>query len=231
MKTLVIAGAGGFGKEAAWLVDDVNAASNSGPVWNIMGYVDDDDRKWGSDLYGYKILGKPEQIAEAHPGAEVWYHCTLGIGSQREAMAKRLDALGWHAATLIHPSVICARDAKIGAGVYIAAFSVISCNTTIGNHVVVNHRVAIGHDACVDDFATICAGAQVNGACKIGRMAFIGSNASVVQCRAVGPNAVVAANSLAVQSVPPGVSVLGVPARKIGTFGGVSLGDERRKHE
>lgn len=38
MKDLIIIGAGGFGREVAWLVEEIN---NKQPKWNIVGFVDD----------------------------------------------------------------------------------------------------------------------------------------------------------------------------------------------
>ncbi len=44
MRKLYIIGAGGFGREVAWLVDRINS---TGPVWRLQGFVDDDQRKHG----------------------------------------------------------------------------------------------------------------------------------------------------------------------------------------
>ena len=38
MKDIVIIGAGGFGREVAWLIEDINKVNNE---WNIVGFVDD----------------------------------------------------------------------------------------------------------------------------------------------------------------------------------------------
>ena len=57
MRNLFIVGAGGFGREAIWTVERINA-SESSPKWNIIGYADDDP-KWekGGNFEGYPILG------------------------------------------------------------------------------------------------------------------------------------------------------------------------------
>ena len=38
MKDIVIIGAGGFGREVAWLIESINEVANE---WNIVGFVDD----------------------------------------------------------------------------------------------------------------------------------------------------------------------------------------------
>ena len=42
MKDLVIIGAGGFAREVAWLVEEINKEK---PSWNLIGYIDEDPDK------------------------------------------------------------------------------------------------------------------------------------------------------------------------------------------
>jgi FlaA1/EpsC-like NDP-sugar epimerase len=52
MKNIVIAGAGGFGRETAWLIRQIN---ESQATWNLLGYYD--DQKEGTVLDGLPVLG------------------------------------------------------------------------------------------------------------------------------------------------------------------------------
>jgi sugar O-acyltransferase (sialic acid O-acetyltransferase NeuD family) len=214
MKDLLIVGAGGFGAEAAWVAEDMNAAGLS-PPWNILGYIDDNPAKTGVQSYAYRVLGSPEQVGDSLGHEKIWYFCAIGDNAARRRMAARLSALGWRTATLIHPSAVRAKNAVIGEGTYIGALSIVSPNCTIGRHVIVNQRASIGHDAWIGDFCNICPGGQVNGFCRLERGSLLGSNASLYQGVSVGENAVVGANSLAIRNVAPDTSVLGVPAREI----------------
>lgn len=214
MRNLIIFGGGGFGAEAAWVAEDVNAAAGQ-PEWNILGYVDDDPQKHGCEFYGYRVLGTAEQIARQGDCRDTWYYCAVGNNAVRRELAARLDGLGWRAATLIHPSVIRAKNVVVGEGTYVGPLSTLSPNCTVGRHVIVNQRVAIGHDAVVGDFSNLCPGAQINGACRVGKYALIGSNSSIIQGRLVGESAVLGSNSVAIRSVDAGITVLGVPAKRI----------------
>lgn len=210
MKNIVVVGAGGFGTEAIWVLEEMNRSS--GKVWNILGYVDDDRRKKDQIYYDYRNLGIPEEVAESLKQQEIWYYCAIGDNSVRMKVVERLDNLGWHPAILIHPSVIFARNISIGEGTYIGAGSVICPNAVIGRHVLINTRAAIGHDAVIADFSQICPGGQINGACKVGRGALVGSNASILPGKSVGDGAIVGGNAQVVRSVKPGSTVNGVPA-------------------
>src|SRR5271166_2955284 len=56
---LVVVGAGGFAQEVVWAVHKANQIN---PVYDILGYVDDDARKKGAVVYGSKVLGTPDQL-------------------------------------------------------------------------------------------------------------------------------------------------------------------------
>ena len=83
MRDLFIVGAGGFGREAIWTAERINAAENE-PKWNIIGYADDDPKwKKGDNYEGYPILGTVEDVSRDYPGASVF----IAIGSN----VKRAD--------------------------------------------------------------------------------------------------------------------------------------------
>lgn len=212
MKNIVVIGAGGFGAEAIWVLEDMNRLNSKALGWNIIGYVDDDTSKKDKVYYDYKTLGSPEELAVTYEGEEVWYYCAIGNNTTRANIVQRLDNLGWHAAILIHPSVILARNISIGEGTYIGAGSIICPNAVIGKHVLINTRAAIGHDAVVEDFSQICPGAQINGNCKVGRRALIGSNASIFPGISIGEGATVGGNSQVIRIVKANKTVNGVPA-------------------
>lgn len=212
MKKIVIMGAGGFGSEAIWVLEEMNKICMASDPWEILGYVDDDMFKNGKTFYDYITLGSPEKVAERYRDQDLYYYCAIGKNAIRFSVSQRLDSLGWKAATLVHPSVIFARNVSIGEGTYIGAGSVVCPNATIGKHVIINTRVAVGHDSVLGDFSQACPGAQINGFCRIGNNAFIGSNASILPEKSVGENATVGANSQVVRSVKNGSTVNGVPA-------------------
>lgn len=45
MKNLYIIGAGGCGREIAWLVERIN---NVEATWNLKGFIDDNESCWGT---------------------------------------------------------------------------------------------------------------------------------------------------------------------------------------
>ena len=215
MKKIVIMGAGGFGAEAIWALEEMNKLEPSSENWNILGYVDDDKSKKGKFFYSYKTLGAPGEVAKNYPGERLWYFCAIGDNDTRSNIVKCLDELNWKAATLIHPSAIMAKNIEIGEGSYIGPASVICPNVTIGKHVLINTRAAIGHDTVMEDFSQACPGAQINGFCVVGCSSFIGSNASIIPGIRIGERAIVGSNSQVLRAVKNDITVNGVPAIKV----------------
>lgn len=184
-------------------------------TWNILGCCDDNPEIRHTQIGGYPVLGPPDQLSRELVG-EVWFHCAIGRNRVREKVALRMSALGWIPATLIHPSVIIGRGVEVGSGCYIGAGTVLAPEATIGDYVLINTLAGIGHHSTVADFAQVCPGARVNGTCRVDKYAFLGSNSSLQPGIVVGEGACVGANSYAIRSVAPLVTVMGVPARIVG---------------
>ena len=58
MKDVVIIGAGGFAREVAWLIEEINKKNEQ---WNILGFIDDNTENIGKSLNGYKIIGNTDE--------------------------------------------------------------------------------------------------------------------------------------------------------------------------
>jgi sugar O-acyltransferase (sialic acid O-acetyltransferase NeuD family) len=206
---LIVIGAGGLGQEVLWAARRLNAYR---PVFDIVGFCDDDPTKSGQLWLGYRVLGTPEEVAAAGLTSVVFV-CGIGSNGTREAVVGRAHTLGWTPGVVVDPSVIVADGAAVGPGTYIGAGSILSPNAKVGAHVIVNHHCSIGHDSVLEDFVQISPGSRVSGASVIARGAFLGSNAVVAPMRRVGRNAVLAAGSFAMKDVPDGTTAIGVPAR------------------
>lgn len=210
---LVIIGAGGLGVEAAWAAAEMSriAGQSGTELWNIAGFADDDATKAGTLVSGYPVIGSLSQVAEIL-GHDVFYHCAIGSNAVRQKLVTEAEALGWTAATVIHPSASIAENTTIGEGTYVAAGVCICPTAKLGKHVIVNMHASIAHDTLVKDYAQLCPGVRVSGFCQIGEHAFLGSNASVAPKKTVGAFAKVAAGSAVLRNVKPNSIVVGVPA-------------------
>ncbi len=217
-RELVIVGAGGYGSVAASVADDINALASKHDQeapWDVVGYADSDATKRGRLHAGRAVHGTIEEMGRDFHGRDLWFFCAIGENDVRAKIVRIAEEFGWKPATLVHPTAVLASNVEIGAGSYIGPVSVISVNTRIGAHVIIDMHVSIGHDAVLKDFCAVFPGARISGCCCLGEYALVGSNATLLPGTRVGDRAVVGASSLAGGVVEPDTTILGVPARII----------------
>jgi sugar O-acyltransferase (sialic acid O-acetyltransferase NeuD family) len=215
---LIIVGAGGLAAEGLWVAESMNqaaAAAGRPAPWNILGCCVYDPGLYPDEILSYRVLGTPQDVARSRAGEALCYMCSVGDNRIREQEVALAESFGWQAAILIHPSCQTAPNAVIGRGTYLAAGSVVCSNTRIGCHVVINNHVSVGHDSVMGDFSQACPGSRISGKCKVGRSAFLGTNATLLPGVTLGERAVLGANSVAICDVEPDVTVVGIPAKTV----------------
>lgn len=119
-------------------------------------------------------------------GYTIYYIIGFGGLNRRLCIEKIKKYKNFIPFTIIHPSAIIAKSAKIGKGCYIHPNTTISTNAKIGNHCVINYNASIGHDSNISDNVLVQPGARVSGNCKIGRDTLIGSNSFIFQKIKIG---------------------------------------------
>lgn len=206
-RSLYIFGAGGFGREVAWLAEQT----------------------WGGQVQLRFLVDRPEYLREPvngipvelvsaiEPPDDARFLVALGDPAARRAAALALAAKGMRPATLVHPRVEMSRFVEMGPGTVVCANSVLTCNLVLGAHVQVNLACTIGHDAVIEDFSTLSPGVNISGCVHLESGVFVGTNACIINGKTdrplrIGAGAVVAAGACVTKDVPPHALVAGVPA-------------------
>ena len=196
-RDIMIVGAGGWGREAVWTLERINAKE---PTWNVIGFADDDPAKAKGSLEGYPMLGSVEKASKDHPGAAVYV--AVGDNAVREKIYRRLR--GHDFPVIIDPSAEVAPTAELRHGVFVGPQAVVSVGAELGKFAIVNARAGVGHDNRLGDFAQVCPGATLGGHATLGAHAYVGSNATVAPGVTVGANAKIAAGTPAYADVADG---------------------------
>ena len=205
MQRMVIIGAGGFGREAAWVIERINAAK---PTFEVLGFCDDAADKQDGACGAYPLLGAFCKIKDLF-GA-VGFFCAIGNNRVRQAVTAEARTLGHEPVTVADVNAVVAPDVKIGDGSFIGIGSVVSVGASIGEGVIVNHQVCVGHDVAVGGFAQLCPGVCVSGGCEIGEGALLGTLAGTIPLKRVGAWATVGAGVTTLRDVENGASIVRV---------------------
>ena len=132
MKKLYIIGAGGFGREVAWLVERINEKA---PTWDLQGFIDDNESIHGNVEDDYKVLGGCDYLGKQQ--GDIWCVCAVGSARVRKQIIEKVSSYkNVHFATLIDPSVIYSKRIAIGEGCIVCAGTILTVDITIGKHVI-----------------------------------------------------------------------------------------------
>ena len=214
MKDLIIVGAGGFGREVAWFVERINKRS---PTWNLLGFIDDDERIRGAVINSYKVLGNTTEVID-YPGA--YFVCAVGSSKTREKIVDKVKDVNPNIkfGVVIDPSAEKSDLVTIDEGTIVCPHAIITVNVVIGAHVIVNYDSTVGHDATINDFATLYPAVNISGMTNIGRCVELGTGTQIIQGKTVGDYTIVGAGSVVVKNLPSKCMAVGCPSNPIKFF-------------
>jgi UDP-perosamine 4-acetyltransferase len=170
----------------------------------------------GTMVDGVPVVGGDDRLAELlvdGVGA-----AAIGVGGThdngpRERLFERVRALGFELPAVVHPMAHVA--GRLGEGCVVLAAAVVGPGAVVGRNAIVNTGAIAEHDCLVEDHAHVATGAVLGGGVRIRRGAHVGLGARVLNGVTVGEYAIVGAGAVVLRDVPPGVTVVGVPARPL----------------
>ncbi|MFN5169257.1 MAG: acetyltransferase [Cyclobacteriaceae bacterium] len=208
-KPIAIYGAGGFGRETALLVQQINAAN---PQWDFLGFFDDGLPR-GSRVGDALVLGG---IEDALASDVENLALAIADGGIRSKLFETLKWKGFRFPTLIHPSVnLGSTRNRIGQGCLISAGSIFTSDVVVDEFVIINLAVTIGHDVHLHSFSSVMPACHLSGNVIVKSGAYLGTGAKILQGVTIGEATKVGAGSVVLHNVPAGVTAVGVPARII----------------
>lgn len=194
---LAVYGAGGFALQILGMVEAVAASGTT------VCFVD--DRRAGEDLFRIAVRAL-ETIPE-----DAEFVIAIANPSARRLIVERLARFS----SLRAATSLVSPHALVGEGAILCDNTIVEAGVRIGAHFHGNIYAYVAHESVIGDCVTFAPRVNCNGRVTIGDEAYIGTGAFLKQGITIGAGAVVGMGSVVLGDVPPGVTVVGNPARKI----------------
>ncbi len=209
MKDIVIIGAGGVGRETAWIIEQINIRK---PTWNIIGFVDDNEEIRNSEINGYRVIGNLSYLKNLEN--KPYVIIAIANYKVKKSIVNNLEDR-FQFATIIHPDVYLNRTIEIGKGSIVYPGVIMTTNISIGNHVIVSPKCGIGHDSVIKDYVSLLWNVNISGFDVIEEGVLVGSGATIIQGKSIGRGAVVGAGGVVIRDIDRQSINVGVPTVKL----------------
>ena len=209
MRNLLIIGAGKFGREVyAWARQSREYETS----WNIKGFLDCRPEILNGLKYDVPIISSAEDYS---PQSDDLFVCAIAEPNIKKTLCEIIKRRGGLFCNIVHPTVVMGENVKLGVGVILCPYAVISCDAEIGDFVSINLHTAVGHDVKIGDCCQINPHTSLGGGAILKAGVTIGSNVCILPDAVVEEGSVVGAGSVVLRRVPPHHTVFGVPAKLV----------------
>lgn len=205
---LYIIGSGDVGKFVAYNFDIFHSTG-----FEISGFLDDDETKWGKTVCGYPILGGINLINEQTE--KVGVLISIAHPQTKKKVSDKIDFNKVLSPSLIAKNSWLSKEVIVGRGVIIYPGVTINYHSVIQDHVIINMNCAIGHNCTISKYTTLAPGASLGGYTFIEENVSMGINAATKQAIRIGKNTIVGGMSMVIKDLPADITAVGVPARII----------------
>jgi sugar O-acyltransferase (sialic acid O-acetyltransferase NeuD family) len=203
----------GGGNQAHYTTDIINKEGR----YNIIGIIDSVN-PIGSDKFGYKIIGRQEDISRLVKEYSI-KGGVISIGDNwiRHYVSKQIKELepNFKFVNAIHPSVIIGDNVKLGRGIVAMAGVIFNPKANIGDFTFFGTGAQIEHDCTIEDYASVSAGSVLGGHVRIKKYGAVTLNVTIVDRVTIGENTVIGSGSVVLKSVADNVLAYGNPSKVI----------------
>jgi sugar O-acyltransferase (sialic acid O-acetyltransferase NeuD family) len=206
-KKIYIVGAGSVGGHVALNIEEYTKE------YTIAGFFDDDPVKIGTRQFGFKVLGRVDEVLYIKNAAVV-----MGIafpGIKRTIIEKLSENTSLQYPTLIHKRAWISRGVSCGKGCIIYPGTTINYGSIIDDFVVLNANCTLGHHTSVGIFSSFSPGVNTGGHSTFKSCVEVGIGSCTIQNMEIGAGSVIGGQSMIIKEVKPRSTVVGVPAKEL----------------
>lgn len=213
MKNLLIVGTGGFSREVYW---HAQHSIGYGTEFVIKGFLEGNmPVKSESEYKKFPMPVLNNVINYDIVDGDVF---VIAIGANvklKHELADIIEKKGGQFINLIHKTALVAPNAVLGTDVILCPYTIITCDTMIGNHVMFNLYSSLGHDSIVGDYSSLMCYVDIAGDVQLGTHTFWGNCSLAIPGSRVGNYVTVGAGAVILKNVVDNQTVVGVPAKAV----------------
>jgi sugar O-acyltransferase (sialic acid O-acetyltransferase NeuD family) len=212
MKDLVIVGAGGFARDVAWLIKEINSDATA---WHFLGFVEADHTQVGRVCGDATVIGDDQWLLqyEKELGVAVAIGNLKAIDRIRQSLCIKRNL---SFPNLVHPSTLWDRKRiEMGVGNIVCAHNIFTTDIRIGSFNLFNLASTFGHDDVIGDCCAFNPGVNIAGRVTIGNRCLVGTGAAIFENLTLGDDVVVGGGSVVTRDVHSGLTVFGNPAKPL----------------
>ncbi|WP_286860062.1 MULTISPECIES: NeuD/PglB/VioB family sugar acetyltransferase [Acinetobacter] len=205
-------GASGFGRGVMPLAREQLIAENT-ENYELV-FIDDGENKQvvnGHQVYSFEEFLRLDAV-------DKYVAIAIANSHVREKLTQKIDLHNLKHWSVSASTTIRMDEVQIGEGAILCNYVHFTSNIKVGKFFHANYFSYVAHDCIIGDYVTFAPGVKCNGNIHIEDHAYIGTSAVIKQGTpdkplVIGKGAVVGMGAVVTKSVPPGVTVVGSPAR------------------
>ena len=207
MKDIYIIGASGFGREVAWLIEELDE-------FNVIGFVDDNKEIQDKKINDIPVVGGISFLIDQKEETNV----VIAIGNPtiRYKIYEQLkENKNIKFPNIIAKDVRLSNTNEMGMGNIICTQSILTVNITLGNFNHINLDCTVGHDVILHDFITVYPSVNISGNVEVGNYSELGTGTKIIQGKSVTENVIIGAGSVVIKDLIEKGTYVGSPVRKV----------------
>ncbi len=190
----------------------VAAVRRVDPSFEVVGLLDNDVAKHGTELAGLPVLGGVAEVERLAARGVRFVNLITGSVQARFEVTRDVVQRGGLLTNLIHPSVDLMLT-TLGMGCYLQEAVVLQAGVVLGDNVSIHTGSIVGHESQIGPSTFVAHAVSISGKVGIGGGCFIGTNATILPRIRVGRWATIGAGAVVTRDVPDFAVVVGNPAR------------------
>lgn len=182
-------------------------------VAGLYHYLED---QIGKDYFGHSIIGcNKELFTQSLTGKQ--FAISVGNNEIRAELFRKIKQCGGEVVTLIHPTAVISKYAKIEEGVQIYGGSIIDPNTSIKENTIISSKSSVLHGSRIGKHCFLAPDVVLGANTTVEDYVFIGLNATIISNKVnlIDKYAIIGASAVVTKPIEKKHLVAGMPAKEL----------------